>query len=160
MASFSLVGIMVYNGRRPEEIQRILILDFMESSQSSHDNWDSFRERPVRKMDYTRCVLRGKLGSEEIPLNDVPTNSNIQDSGTLNEENVISCTENSDAKTESDCTENNMEIEEIGPRRKRKLIDMSLGYVSWRSWTIEERNAVRYHFEENIECKGSPTLES
>ncbi|KAG5888124.1 hypothetical protein JTB14_019895 [Gonioctena quinquepunctata] len=289
MASFTLVGIMVYNGRRPGEIQRILISDFMESSQSSHDNPDLFRESTVRKMDYTRCVLRGKLGrnvsivlseeevncikcilsyrelagvnknnpyvfglpsqepfkflnagdllkkfadeagvqyptrlfatnirknlatkttklslgidekehvmnfmghsetihktiyrqpdmekdiaimpkildfasgSGEIPLNDISTNSNIQGLEALDEKNVIPCTENSDEKTDSDCTENYMEIEEICPRRKKRLIDMSLGYVSRRSWTTEERNAVRHYFKENIECKSSPTLHS
>lgn len=53
------VGIMVYTGRRPGEIQRLTITDFTESS-TSLDNPELFKE-VTNDTNYTRCVLKGKL---------------------------------------------------------------------------------------------------
>lgn len=60
LASYAVVGIMVYNGRRPGEIQRLTIADYTESATSSTDNPDLF-EGCANEKKYTRCVLRGKL---------------------------------------------------------------------------------------------------
>lgn len=50
---------MVYNGRRPGEIERIQISDFQECHQEHND---LFSEKNREGDQYKRCVLRGKLG--------------------------------------------------------------------------------------------------
>lgn len=56
LASFTLVGIMIYNGRRPGETERILMADYKESAQSAVEGDSS-----NLGITYTRIVLRGKL---------------------------------------------------------------------------------------------------
>ncbi|CAH1173849.1 unnamed protein product [Phaedon cochleariae] len=64
LAGYTLVGIMVYNGRRPGEIERLTISDYKESSLSVSQNPELLESRPSHQnsdSSYTRCVLRGKL---------------------------------------------------------------------------------------------------
>lgn len=58
LASYTLVGILIYNGRRPGETERILISDYKESAQSNIEGDPLQHENDS---GYTRVVLRGKL---------------------------------------------------------------------------------------------------
>ncbi|KAG5861031.1 hypothetical protein JTB14_021766 [Gonioctena quinquepunctata] len=61
LAGYTLVGIMVYNGRRPGETERLTISDFRESAQSAKENPEFMDSQKPNYIQYTRCVLRGKL---------------------------------------------------------------------------------------------------
>lgn len=63
LASYTLVGILIYNGRRPGETERIFISDYKETAQSTVEYQPSQpgTHPSDKESDYTRIVLRGKL---------------------------------------------------------------------------------------------------
>lgn len=60
MACYTVVGILVYNGRRPSVIQRLTISNFTKSSTASKVNPELFEGR-VNDNHYTWCIFRGNL---------------------------------------------------------------------------------------------------
>ncbi|KAJ8952736.1 hypothetical protein NQ317_005197 [Molorchus minor] len=63
LAGYTLVSIMIFNGRRPGEIERITITDFRDSAQSIKERAEIEGAGSTQQSTYIRCLIRGKLCS-------------------------------------------------------------------------------------------------